>query len=177
LDRITRSEEAALDQALVLHSLQRASLDLHATHGPRLLVTTPTVNVRDRRQPCERRHRPPSLLLLLLLLVFERAHGALGPSRRRLAERLERNRSRLGGELRERLGGGDDRADLGAQRLAGGTAEDALVGRHVVVVTPVAHHHVALVDGALVRRVERDPAVRRRPELDPGVALRGLAPL
>src|SRR5437763_10666633 len=29
-DGIARSEEAALDQALVLHSLQGASLDLHA---------------------------------------------------------------------------------------------------------------------------------------------------
>jgi hypothetical protein len=66
---------------------------------------------------------------------------------------------------------------FGPQRLLGNAAEDALVGRYVVVVTTVADDDVALVDRAVVGRIERNPAVRRRPELDPGVTLRGLAAL
>src|SRR2546426_2182721 len=73
-------------------------------------------------------------------------------------------------------GAGDDpRVDLGRERLAGRPAIDALVRRHVVVVTAVADDDVALVHGPPVRRIERHPAGRRRVELDPGVALRRLA--
>src|SRR2546426_4936810 len=73
-------------------------------------------------------------------------------------------------------GAGDEpRVDLGRERLARRPAIDALVRRHVVVVTAVADDDVALVDGPAVRRIERHPARRRRVELDPGVALRGLA--
>ena len=120
---------------------------------------------------------PSLLLLLLLLLVLGWQRDRRRPASRRLAEGLQRNRSRLGGELGQPLGRGRLRVNLGAQRLLGDPAIDALVGRHVVVGPAVADDDVVLVDGAIVRRIVRDPAVRGRPELDPGVALGGLAAL
>src|SRR4051812_24968423 len=101
------------------------------------------------------------LLLLLLLLVLDGQRAvALGAAAGGLAVGLQRDRTRLRRELGDGLRGRDLGVDFRAQRFVGDAAEDAAVGWHVVVVAAVAHDDVALVGRAVVRGIERDPAVR-----------------
>src|SRR4051812_13068582 len=70
-----------------------------------------------------------------------------------------------------RLAGEPGDADLDFQAPAGPAAVDALHRGYVPVVAAVADLDMALADGLVVGRVDREPALVREQHLDPGMAL------
>src|SRR5438477_2752495 len=93
-------------------------------------------------EPCARR----SLLLLDRGFLGARDGPLQRPALRGLLEDGQVDLARFLVDVHDLLAAGHLRDHLGPQRLARVAAIDPLVGRDVVVVTPVADHHVALVD-------------------------------
>src|SRR5262249_46209148 len=120
------------------------------------------------------RQRGAWLLLLLLRLILDDHDVPVSPPLGNRGEHGDVDLLHLLVERGDRLLPRRPRDDLGIERFLGIAAVDALVGWHVVIVPAMSDDHVSLVDRAIVRGIERDPAYRRRVELDPRVALSNL---
>ena len=127
----------------------------------------------------KRNGRPRGQLLLLLLLllgrVLDHEDAAVAPALGDLGVDGHVDVLHLLVQRGDGPGDRGPRDDLRLERLVGIAAVDPLVGRDVVIVAAVPDDHVPLVDLAIGRGIEGDPARRRRVELDPGVALGDLA--